>query len=102
MFVDSNSFCTTGNGDANTIIKNTISQTHIFDPIYVCGNYNLVQNNTINSTSEAAIRLDDTCNPGVSGFFNNFSSNTLKRSLHHKSGGSECVRRQYDWIQHLL
>jgi hypothetical protein len=80
MFVDSNSFCTTGNGDANTIIKNTISQTHIFDAIYVCGNYNLVQNNTINSTSEAAIRLDDTCNPGVSGFFNNFSSNTVNEA----------------------
>ncbi len=80
VFVDSNSFCTTGNGDANTIIKNTISQTHIFDAIYVCGNYNLVQNNSINSTSEAAIRLDDTCNPGVSGFFNNFSSNTLNEA----------------------
>jgi len=44
VFIDSNSFCTTGNGDANTIIKNTISQTRISDAIYVCGNYNLVQN----------------------------------------------------------
>ena len=72
-------FCTssTGNGDANTITKNTISQTHIFDAIYVCGNFNLVQGNIINSTSEAAIRIDDSCNPGVSGFFNTFASNTV-------------------------
>jgi hypothetical protein len=74
------SFCSaeSGNGDANTFTKNTISQTHIFDAFYVCGNYNLVQGNIINSTSEAAIRLDDSCNsPGVSGFFNTFSSNSV-------------------------
>jgi hypothetical protein len=69
-----------GNGDANTIVKNTISQTHIFDAVYVCGNFNLVQGNTINSTSEAAIRIDDSCNPGVSGFFNTFSSNTVNEA----------------------
>ena len=80
VFVDSNSFCTTGNGDAKTIIKNTMSQTRIFDAIYVCGNYNLMQNNTINRTSEAAIRLHDTCNPGVSGYFNNFSSNMVNEA----------------------
>lgn len=80
--VVSSEFCssTTGNGDANTILRNSISQTHIFDAILVCGNFNLVQSNTINSTSEAAIRLDDTCNPGVSGFNNNFSSNIVNEA----------------------
>jgi hypothetical protein len=66
-----------GNGDSNTILHNIISQTHIFDAVYVCGNYNLVQSNTINSTSEAAVRIDSSCNPGVSGLFNNFSANTI-------------------------
>lgn len=78
--VQSSSACTTGNGDANTITNNKISQTHIFDAVYVCGNYNLVQSNTINGTSEAAIRLDGTCNPGVSGINNNFSKNTVNEA----------------------
>lgn len=72
---------TSGNGDGNTIQKNTISQTHIFDAVYVCGNYNLVQSNIINSTSEAAIRFDSTCTtPGVSGYNNNFSSNAVNEA----------------------
>lgn len=66
-----------GDANANTILRNSISQTHIFDAVYVCGNFNLVESNTINSTSEAAIRLDDSCNPGVSGFNNTFSSNIV-------------------------
>jgi hypothetical protein len=66
-----------GNGDGNTFVKNTISQTHIFDAFYICGNYNLVQGNTINSTSEAAVRIDDSCNVGTSGFFNTVSGNTV-------------------------
>jgi hypothetical protein len=69
-----------GNGDANTFSHNTISQTHIFDAIYICGNYNLVTANTINSTSEAAIRIDDSCNPGISGFNNTFTSNTVNEA----------------------
>ena len=81
VFVSS-AFCSssTGNGDANTILKNTISQTHIFDAVYVCGNFNLVQFNTINSTSQAAIHLDDSCNVGVSGFSNTFASNTINEA----------------------
>ncbi len=69
-----------GNGDANTFSHNTISQTHIFDAVYVCGNFNLVQSNTINGTSEAAVRFDDSCNPGVSGFNNTFISNTVNEA----------------------
>lgn len=72
--------CTGGYGNANTITRNTISQTHIFDAIYVCGNYNLVQNNTINSTSEGAINIDSSCNPGGSGYSNTFSSNTVNEA----------------------
>jgi hypothetical protein len=73
-------FCSaeSGNGDSNTIQSNKISQTHIFDAVYVCGNYNLVQNNTLNSTSEAGIRFDSTCdNPGTSGYNNQFSGNIV-------------------------
>jgi hypothetical protein len=66
-----------GNGDDNTIQGNKISQTHIFDAVYVCGNYNLVQSNTLNSTSEAAIRFDSTCDSGASGYNNQFSGNTV-------------------------
>ena len=80
IWVFGNSGCTGGHGSANTITKNTISQTHIFDAIYVCGNYNLVQNNTINSTSEAAINIDSSCNPGASGYSNNFTSNTVNEA----------------------
>jgi hypothetical protein len=69
-----------GNGDSNTFVKNTISQTHIFDAIYVCGNYNLVQGNIINGTSEAAVRFDGSCNPGISGYNNTFSSNTVNEA----------------------
>jgi Right handed beta helix region len=71
---------TGGNGDSNTITKNTFSQTHIFDALYVCGNYNLLQSNTINGTSEAAVRFDSSCNPNVSGYFNTFSSNTTNEA----------------------
>ena len=80
IFVYSAPGCKTGNGDGNTISRNIISQTHIFDALYVCGNYNLVQNNTINSTSEGAINIDTSCNPGVSGYFNNFSGNTVNEA----------------------
>jgi len=77
------SFCTaeSGNGDSNTIQTNKISQTHIFDAVYVCGDYNLVQGNTLNSTSEAGIRFDSTCAaPGVSGYNNTFSANTVNEA----------------------
>ena len=80
VFAQSSSGCGTGNADANTITKNTFSQTHIFDAVYVCGNYNLVQSNTMNGTSEAAIRIDGSCYPGVSGYFNTFASNTINEA----------------------
>jgi hypothetical protein len=75
-------YCTSesGNGDGNTILKNTVSQTHIFDAVYVCGNFNLVKSNAIDSTSEAAIRFDDSCNTGISGFNNTFSGNTVNEA----------------------
>lgn len=80
IWIYGTSSCTGGSGNSNTISRNTISQTHIFDAIYVCGNYNLVQNNTINGTSEGAINIDNSCNPGTAGYFNNFSSNTVNEA----------------------
>jgi Right handed beta helix region len=80
VYIDSTSCGTAGNGDSNTITRNIISQTHIFDALYVCGNYNLLQSNTINSTSEAAVRFDGSCNPGVSGYSNSFISNTVNEA----------------------
>jgi hypothetical protein len=80
VFAQSSSGCGTGNADSNTITKNIFSQTHIFDAVYVCGNYNLVQSNTINGTSEAGIRIDGSCYPGVSGYFNTFASNTINEA----------------------
>lgn len=66
-----------GNADGNTITQNKISQTHIFDGIYVCGDYDAVQFNTVNSASEAGIRIDTGCNSGASGFFNTVTNNTV-------------------------
>jgi hypothetical protein len=80
LYISSGAGCTGGNGNSSTITKNTISQTHVFDAIYVCGNYNLVQKNIINSTSEAAINIDSSCNPGASGAYNNFSGNTVNEA----------------------
>jgi hypothetical protein len=67
--------CGANLGDGNTIVSNQISQTHIFDAVYVCGNYNLVENNTINSASEAGVNIDNQCNPGVSGYYNDVTGN---------------------------
>ncbi|HWZ83367.1 MAG TPA: right-handed parallel beta-helix repeat-containing protein [Terriglobales bacterium] len=67
----------TGNGDSNTIIGNNISQTHLFDGVYVCGNYNLVKSNVINGASEAGVNIDGQCNPGGSGYFNNVNLDTV-------------------------
>ncbi len=80
VYIEGGSFCTTGNADSNTITKNIFSQTHIFDGIYACGNYNLLQGNTFNSTSEAAVRIDSGCYPGVSGYFNTVSSNIINEA----------------------
>ena len=82
IVVDS-AFCngSSGNSDGNTVTGNKVSQTHLFDGVYVCGNYNLVQTNTIASASEAGINVDSQCNPpGVSGMFNNVSSNTVNEA----------------------
>jgi hypothetical protein len=75
-------FCnsTSGNADGNTIENNHVHGTHIFDAYYVCGNFNLFEGNAALSTSEAGIRLDGTCNPGTSGFFNTISGNTVNEA----------------------
>ena len=75
-------FCntTSGNADGNTVTGNKVSQTHLFDGVYVCGNFNLVQANTIASASEAGMNIDGTCRPGTSGFFNTVQGNTTNEA----------------------
>jgi hypothetical protein len=74
-------FCSadTGNGDANTVSGNTISQTHLFDAVNVCGDFNLVEKNVISSTSEAAININSGCN-GFSGVSNDVNGNTVNEA----------------------
>jgi len=82
IVVDS-AFCngTSGNSDGNTVIANQVSQTHLFDAVYVCGNYNLVKKNIIASASEAGVNIDSSCQPpGVSGLFNNVNANTVNEA----------------------
>jgi hypothetical protein len=84
--VADSTFCATsgnnsGNGDSNTISGNKVFQTHLFDAIYVCGNFNLVQSNLIDSASQGGINIDSSCTtPGVSGFFNDVHSNTVNEA----------------------
>jgi hypothetical protein len=76
-------FCSgaTGNADGNTVTANQVSQTHLFDAITVCGNFNLVKKNIIASASEAGININGACQaPGVSGFFNNVNANTVNEA----------------------
>lgn len=39
-----------------------------------------MQSNTINSTSQAAVNIYNSCNPGTSGYSNNFTSNTVNEA----------------------
>ena len=47
--------------NSDTVNANRVIGTQIFDGIDVCGNSNTVTSNVINSSSEAAIHLDDSC-----------------------------------------
>jgi parallel beta-helix repeat protein len=64
-----------GKANANTVSQNTVSTTHIFDAIDVCGNNNTVSSNVINSADESGIHLDDTC--GGSGNSNSVMNNSV-------------------------
>jgi parallel beta-helix repeat protein len=47
--------------NSDTVNANRVIGTQIFDGIDVCGNSNTVTSNVINSSSEAAVHLDDSC-----------------------------------------
>lgn len=64
-----------GKANANTVSQNTVSTTHIFDAIDVCGNNNSISSNVINSADESGIHLDDTC--GSSGSGNSVTNNSI-------------------------
>jgi hypothetical protein len=63
---------TYGVADGSTISLNRISTTHAYDGIDVCSNGNSVSKNTIYSSDESAVHLDDQCfGPGNSPSGNN-------------------------------
>jgi len=70
----------TTNSDNNNISGNFISGSHLFEGIYVCGNNNTIQNNFINSSDEAAVDIDTSCNGGGSGNSNTVASNKINEA----------------------
>jgi hypothetical protein len=60
---------------AATITMNTVSSTHLYDGIDLCGSNNTVTGNVINGSDESAIHLDDTCTGTSSG--NIVKTNTI-------------------------
>ena len=67
--------------DNNTVTANNVTGSHLFEGIYVCGNNNVVQNNIINSSDEAAVDVDTSCNlPGVSGNNNTVTLNKINEA----------------------
>lgn len=71
VIVDDPSF---GPGAA-VITMNTVSATHLYDGIDLCGSNNVVTSNAINGSDESAIHLDDTCTGASTG--NIVKSNTI-------------------------
>ena len=47
--------------DHATVTNNTVSATHIFDGIDLCGNNHMVTGNKVNGSDEAAIHIDGSC-----------------------------------------
>lgn len=72
MTINSNSVSNTqigvgiDNNDGAVIELNLIQGTQIFDGIDACSNSNVIENNRINGSDEAAVHLDDTCSSGTS------------------------------------
>ncbi|MGA8101849.1 MAG: hypothetical protein WB869_06830 [Candidatus Acidiferrales bacterium] len=64
-----------GLGDDTNIHNNAVMGTQIFDGIDVCSNNNMVQNNTIYSSTESGVHVDSTC--GSTGTKNNVSGNVI-------------------------
>jgi parallel beta-helix repeat protein len=64
-------------GTSLTITKNELISTVDNDGIYVCGNSNLVQENTVRGSANAGIRLDNTAANSCTAFGN---SNTITKN----------------------
>jgi hypothetical protein len=56
-----------GNADTNAVTVNIIASTLIFDGVNVCSNDNTVQFNDIYSSTEAGIKVDNSCTEGPGG-----------------------------------
>lgn len=67
-----------GKANANAVSQNTVSATHIFDAIDVCGNNNTISSNTINGADESGIHLDSSCS--ASGNSNSVMNNSINLS----------------------
>jgi hypothetical protein len=64
-----------GLADGAIVSSNTVSLTHLYDGIDLCSNNNKATGNTISSSDESGIHLDDTC-PGA-GTGNTVTSNKI-------------------------
>jgi Right handed beta helix region len=74
------SFPNAPNTNLNVISSNKILNVKLYDGVYVCGNGNTVQSNTIQGTGESGIKLDNSCDSGPSGSNNTIISNTINES----------------------
>jgi parallel beta-helix repeat protein len=50
-----------GSADHNVVTKNTVSATHLYDGIDLCGSNNTASSNIINGSDESGVHIDDTC-----------------------------------------
>jgi parallel beta-helix repeat protein len=51
-----------GSADHNVVTKNTVSATHLYDGVDLCGSNNTASSNLINGSDESGVHIDDTCN----------------------------------------
>ena len=66
-------------GDLNTVTGNKIFNIKLYDGIYVCGDSNVIQNNTIDGAGEAGIKVDNSCD-GATANNNSLTSNKINES----------------------
>jgi nitrous oxidase accessory protein NosD len=88
---------TNGSADHNVITKNTVSATHIFDGIDLCGNNNTASNNAINGSDESGVHVDDTCTGanGNTATFNTINSACAGILIGPSASGSTTAPNAY-------
>jgi hypothetical protein len=92
--------------DDATITGNKIIGTQIFDGIDLCSNGNTATGNELNSSTEAAIHLDDSC--GSTGNNNTTKSNTINEACagvltgSGTSGNADTPNTMYNVINTVL